>query len=141
MKSHFFYNSRVQVWLWLFCCFIACDSTNSSSPDLAATVEGNYQLVYLNLAGTEITPDFIMLVGGSTVITAKKKTTDQIELALKVVVRGTTTETTKKFSLSDAGNKAINILEAGVRVGTYSNGQLDINTTFEGGTLKLIAKK
>lgn len=131
---------RVFIFIAIFFNLIACSST-TSNPDFATTIAGNYQVQYLNMAGTEITPEFLMLVGGNANITLTKKENSSVLFYLKTVVRGTTTEVNKEFSLSDAGSGAINILENGKRIGTYSNKKIDISTQYESGLLSLTANK
>ncbi len=134
-------NQMPILLLMLFTIFGCSSNTSSAIPDLTATVMGNYKLSYLNLAGTEITPDFLMLVGGTSVVQVSKKDTKTIILYLKTVIRGTTTEVNKELSLVDAGNAVINILENGVLIGTYQNSKIDIKTTYDKGILSLIANK
>ncbi len=134
-------NQMPILFLLLLAIFGCSSSTSSAVPDLTTTVVGNYKLSYLNLAGTEITPDFLMLVGGISVVQVNKKDTKTITLYIKTVIRGLTTEVNKEFYLVDAGNGVINILENGVRIGTYQNGKIDIKTTYDKGTLSLIASK
>ena len=134
--------NKMPILLLLLLAIFGCGSNSSTAvPDLTTTVMGNYKLSYLNLAGTEITPDFLMLVGGNSVIQLSKKDTKNIILYLKTVIRGTTTEVNKEFSLVDAGNNVINILENGILIGTYQNGKIDIKTTYDKGILSLIANK
>jgi hypothetical protein len=131
---------KVFIFIAIFFNLIACSST-TSNPDFAITVVGNYQVQYLNLAGTEITPEFLMLIGGSANINLERKETNKVIFNLKTVIRGTTTEIRKEFTLSDAGSGVINVLENGVRIGTHSNNKIDINTQYESGSLLLTANK
>lgn len=130
------------ILLLLLLAIFGCSSNTSNAvPDLTTTVVGNYKLSYLNLAGTEITPDFLMLVGGTSVVQISKKDAKTISLYLKTVIRGTTTEVNKELSLVDAGNGVINVLENAMLIGTYQNGKIDIKTTYDKGILLLIATK
>ncbi len=135
-----FLIKKGSLFLLLLFALGACKSSETA-PDFAQNMAGQYGLEYLNLAGTEITPQFMALVGGTAVVTVEKKADSKISLYVKSVVRGNTTEVQKEFTLSDAGSGAANVLEAGKRVGTFTNSKIDISTMHNGGVFALTAKK